>query len=45
MQTVSSEDIANRIAAINKAAGVESKPKTKPSVKIPKFDGSVPEDE
>ena len=39
MQTVSSEDIAKRIESINKAAGVEKKPK--PSVKIPKFDGTV----
>lgn len=43
MQTVSSDDIAKRIESINKAAGVEKK--SKPSVKIPKFDGSVPSDE
>jgi len=46
MQTVSADDIAKRITAINKAAGVEDKPtKSKPPVKIPKFDGSVPEEE
>ena len=44
MQTVSSEDIAKRIESINKAAGVET-PKKPKSIKIPKFDGSVPDEE
>ena len=45
MQTVSSEDIAKRIESINKAAGVEKPAKAKSPVKIPKFDGLVPEDD
>ena len=44
MQTVSSDDIAKRIESINKAAGIEAPKKTKPSVKIPKFDGTVAEE-
>jgi hypothetical protein len=55
MQTVSSEDIANRIAAIKRASGVvdapnvteteEVKKTKKTSFKIPKFDGSVSDKE
>ena len=44
MQTVSSEDIAKRIESINKAAGIET-PKKQPKIKIPKFDGSVADEE
>jgi hypothetical protein len=45
MQTVSSEDIAKRIETINKAAGIEKPAKPKPQVKIPKFDGTVTDEE
>ena len=45
LQTVSAEDISKRIDAINKASGVEKAPKAKSPVKIPKFDGTVADEE